>query len=83
MCDHRLCETLFLLITAVIICGFSYFYIIEQPAKHILQSIFREVSFEHLSEWRQLPITGATKRFGAVERIYIINLPNRIDRRTR
>jgi GR25 family glycosyltransferase involved in LPS biosynthesis len=76
-------DTVFLLIAMAIICALSYFYVVEQPRKHVLESIYREVSFEHLPERTLLRIPGATKRFAAVERIYIINLPNRIDRRTR
>ena len=83
MWNHHQRDTVFLLLAMAIICELSYFYVVEQPRKHLLESIHHEVSFEHSSEWTRLRIPGATKQLTAVERIFVINLPNRIDRRTR
>ena len=73
--NYRL-EAFVLLFTAALICQHTYFYIIGRSNDR-----FSEVPFTPLAKSALLHVPGSTKQFAAIDRIYLINLPYRVDRR--
>ena len=70
-----------LLFTTVLICQHTYFYVTYRSVGAFYRLSHAETPFKRLTESDLLHIPGSTKQFAAIDRVYLINLPYRVDRR--